>query len=148
MSTTIIQTFRPTLLIYTSLVMLPQVWRHWMKSAGSDDNGLLTASIFVESMKQERNDPEFREAYLEISRYFFGLLDVDGDGFLQEDEYARSLANIGIKDISVARMAFDSIDLDGDGKLSLDEFCPALLEYITSEDENSPYTMLWGPLIE
>jgi len=62
--------------------------------------------------------------------------------------FKRSPANIGIKDISVARRAFDSIDLDGDGKLSVEEFCPALLKYIISEDGNSPYTLLWGPLIE
>src|SRR5688572_27459736 len=101
---------------------MSQVWRQWMKSAGSDDNGLLTASIFVESVRQQRNDLEFKEAYLEICQNFFSLLDVNGDGFLQEGEYAKSLADIGLQDTSITRKAFDSMDLNADGKLSLYEF--------------------------
>jgi len=128
--------------------MLPQVWRQFMKSAGSDDNGLLTASILTESVKQQRNDPEFRETYLKICHHFFGLLDVNGDGFLQEDEYARSFAAIGIKDTNIMRRAFESMDLNKEEKLNLDAFCAALLEYITSDDESSRYSMLWGHLVD
>lgn len=124
--------------------------RHILLPSGSDDSGLLTASIFTESMQQQRNDPEFKGTYMKISRYLhlFGLLDVNGDGFLQEDEYAASLAAIGIEDTSIMSRAFEAIDLNGDGKLSLDEFCSALLEYITSEDENSRSAHFWGPLVE
>src|SRR6218665_770878 len=128
--------------------MSPQVWRQWMKSAGSDDNGLLTASIFAESVKQQKSDPEFQEAYFQVCHSFFGRMDTNGDGFLQEDEYAASLAAIGIEDTSIMSRAFEAIDLNGDGKLSLDEFCSALLEYITSEDENSRSAHFWGPLVE
>jgi len=118
-----------------------------MKSAGTDDNGLLTPSIFIESMKQVKNDPEFKEAYLAVTRQFFHILDVNGDGFLQEEKYARAFANVGIETTDIARSAFDSIDLNQDGKLSLEEFCTALLEYLTSEDETSRYRELWGPLV-
>ena len=128
--------------------MLPQVWRQFMKSAGSDDNGLLTASILTESVKQQRNDPEFKETYLKICHHFFGLLDVNGDGFLQEDEYARSFAAIGMKDTNIVRRAFEAMDLKKEGKLNLNAFCSAFLEYITSEDESNPYSLLWGPLVE
>ena len=119
-----------------------------MKSSGSDDNGLLTASILTESVKQQRNDPEFRKTYLKICHHFFGLLDVNGDGFLQEDEYARSFAAIGIKDTNIMRRAFESMDLNKEEKLNLDAFCAALLEYITSDDESSRYSMLWGHLVD
>jgi Ca2+-binding EF-hand superfamily protein len=119
-----------------------------MKSSGSDDNGLLTASIFVESVKQQRNDPEFKEAYQQLCHQFFRLRDVNGDGLLQEDEYTKSLDAIGITDVSLGRNVFQSMDLNGDEKISLDEFCSALLEYLISEDENSPFASLWGPMVE
>src|SRR6218665_576951 len=123
--------------------MSRKIWRLWMKSAGSDDNGLLTPSIMVESVKQQRNDPEFKVACLAMCRQFFRILDVNGDGFLQEDEYARSFNSIGFEDKDIVRRAFDSIDLNADGKLSLEEFSTALLEYHTSEDETSRYTTIW-----
>ena|SRR6218665_1239501 len=118
-----------------------------MKSAESDDNGLLTASIFVESVLQQRNDPEFKEAYRTLCTQFFRILDVNGDGFLQEEEYSRSFASLGFHDKGIIRRAFEAIDLNQDGKLSLEEFSTALLQYITSEDENIRYTELWGPLV-
>ena len=117
-----------------------------MKSAGSDDNGLLTPSIFVESIKQQKNDPEFKKAYLAMCLQFFRILDVNGDGFLQEEEYARSFGSVGIQDKGVIRRAFEAIDLNQDGKLSLEEFSTALFENLTSEDEKSRYTELLGLL--
>ena len=125
-----------------------KVWRNWMKSTESDDNGLLTPSIMVESVKQQRNDPEFKEAYQAMCVQFFRILDVNGDGFLQEDEYARSFTSVGFEDKDIIRRAFDSIDINADGKLSLEEFSTALLEYHTSEDGTSRYTKIWGPLVE
>jgi len=119
----------------------------WMKSAGTDDNGLLTPSIFIQSIKQVKNDPDFREAYLAMCNQFYRILDVSGDGYLQEEEFARSFASAGIQDKGVVRRAFDAVDLNQDGKLSLEEFSIALFENLTSEDEQNRYTELWGPLV-
>jgi|SRR6218665_294716 len=118
-----------------------------MKSAESDDNGLLTPSIFVESVLQQRNDPEFKETYRTMCKQYFEILDVDGDGFLQEEEYARAFANAGFHDKDIVRRAFEAIDVNQDGKLSLEEFSTGMGEYLTSEDEQNRYTVLWGPLV-
>ena len=125
-----------------------KVWRLWMKSAKSDDNGLLTPSIFAESVKQQRNDPEFKETVLLMCKQFFKILDVNGDGFLQEEEFARAIASTGIQDAGVTRRAFDAIDVNKDDRISLEEFSIALVEYLISDDENSPYREIWGPLVE
>jgi len=118
-----------------------------MKSAKSDDNGLLTPSILVESVKQLKNDPEFKEAHRAMVVQFFRILDVNGDGFLQEDEYARSFNSMGFHDDKgIVRRAFETIDLNEDGKLSMEEFWLGLWENLTSEDEKNRYTDLWGPL--
>ena len=119
----------------------------WMKSTEQDDNRLLTPSIFVESIKQQRNDPEYKEVYRAMCCQYFKIIDVNGDGFLQEEEYARSFASAGFHDKGIARRAFEAIDQNEDGKLSWEEFSIALLEYHTSEDENNRYTELWGPLV-
>src|SRR6218665_1622937 len=116
-----------------------------MKSAESDDNGLLTPSIFVESVLQQRNDPGFKETYRDMCNQYFQILDVNGDGFLQEEEYARSFASAGIQHC-ITRSVFEAIDVNKDGKLSPEEFSTALVEYLTSEDETSRYKELWGPL--
>ena len=119
-----------------------------MKSTEFDDKGLLTPSIMVESVLQYRNDPEFKETYRTGCKQFFEIVDVSGDGFLQEEEFARSFVNAGFHDKDIARRGFDAIDLNQDGKLSLEEFSTAMLEYLTSEDEQSRYTELWGPLVD
>src|SRR6218665_895759 len=129
------------------IALSPKVWRLWMKSAGSDDNGLLTPSIFAESLKQQMNDPEFKEAYLAVCLQFFRILDLNGDGFLQEEEYARSFASAGIQDNKgVIRRAFEIIDINQGRKLSLEEFSTALLENLTSEDKKTA-TLICGDLL-
>jgi len=119
----------------------------WMKSTECDDNGLLTPSIFVESVKQQKNDTEFKDTYRELCRQYIHILDVNGDGFLQEEEYARSFASAGFKDKGIIRRSFEAIDVNEDGKLSLEEFSNAMVEYLTSDDDKSRYTELWGPLV-
>src|SRR6218665_130963 len=125
----------------TDFVMCPQLWRKFMKSAGSDDNGLLTASILVASIDQQRNDPEFKDTFAKLCHDFFGVLDVDGDGYLTEDEFSRAFVGILIKDVSFVRTAFESLDVNKDGKLSIEEYTTGLLAYLTTEDE----LLLWGP---
>ena len=114
-----------------------------MKSAGSDDNGLLTASILVASIDQQRNDPEFKEALAKLCYDFFGVLDVNGDGYLSEDEYSRSFELTGVQDASFVRHAFEYMDVNKDGKLSIQEYTAGLLAYFTTEDEH----LLFGPLV-
>jgi len=122
-------------------VMCPQLWRKFMKSAGSDDNGLLTPSILVASIDQQRDDPEFREAFLQLCHDFFGVRDVNGDGYLSEDEYKRAFVGIGVSDTSFVHTGFEHLDVNKDGKLSINEYTAGLLAYLTTEDEH----LLYGP---
>ncbi len=124
-------------------VMCPQLWREFMKSAGSDDNGLLTPSILVATLETQRNDPKFKEAWVKACHDFFGVLDVNGDGYLSEDEYSRSFELTGVQDASFVRHAFEYMDVNKDGKLSILEYTAGLLAYFTTEDEH----LLFGPLV-
>jgi len=114
-----------------------------MKSAGSDDNGLLTPSILIESLDQQRNDPEFKKVFLKYANQCFGVLDFNGDGYLSEDELTNTFVAIGVQDTSFVHSAFEYIDLNKDGKLSVKEFSNAYLKYLITEDEH----LLFGPLV-
>ena len=114
-----------------------------MKSAGSDDNGLLTPSIMIASIDQQRNDPEFKSTFVNDSLNWFGLLDANGDGFLSEDEYKRAWIGIGVQDASFVHNAFEYLDVNADGKLSINEYTAGSLAHLTTEDEH----LLFGPLV-
>jgi Ca2+-binding EF-hand superfamily protein len=122
-----------------------ELWRKYMKSAvGSDDNGLLTPAIMVASIDQQRTDSKFQTIFTKVCHYFFGLRDVNGDGYLSEDEYATSFAGIGVQDTSFVHAAFEYMDLNKDGKIDLAEYSSAMYLYLTTEDEH----LLWGPLVD
>ena len=114
-----------------------------MKSAGSDENGLLTEPIMIASIDQQRNDPEFRETFVKFSQDYFGVLDVNGDGYLSEDEFARAYIGVGIQDTSFIHNNFEYLDVNKDGKLSINEYTAGFLAYLTTEDEH----LLYGPLV-
>src|SRR6218665_3313539 len=116
--------------------MSPQLWRKFMKSAESDDNGLLTSSIIVASIDEQRNDPEFKETYVKVCEDFFGVLDVSGDGYLSEEEYKRAWVGIGVSDANFVHSAFEYLDVSEDGQLSINEYTSGLLAYLTTEDEH------------
>ena len=127
----------------TVSVMCPQLWREFMKSAGSDDHGLLTPSILVATLETQRNDPKFKEAWVKACHDFFGIRDVNGDGYLSEDEYKRAFVGIGVQDASFVHAGFEYMDVNKDGKLSINEYTAGLLAYLTTEDEH----LLYGPLV-
>ena len=129
--------------IFIRLVISSQLWRKYMKSAGSDDNGLLTPSILIESLDQQRNNPEFKKVFLTFTNQIFGVLDLNGDGYLSEDELARGFDALGVQDTSFVHNTFEYMDLNKDGKLSIEEFSHAFLQYLITEDEH----LLFGPLV-
>lgn len=75
----------------------------------------------------------------------FELIDVNADGYLQEDEHLNMLGHIGVTHLKEAFLAKDS---NGDGKLSCDELINAFFDFLFSEDENNLNTLFFGPLID
>src|SRR6218665_2835758 len=132
-------------LVINVSVMYPQLWRKFMTSAGSDDNGLLTASILVASLELQKDDPNFKETYMyvKLCHGLFGVRDVNKDGYLSEDEYKRAFAGIGINDTSFVHTGFEYLDVNKDGKLNINEYTAGWLAYLTTEDEH----LLFGPLV-
>jgi len=77
---------------------------------------------------------------------FFELMDLNGDGTVQKDEF-----NLFFKvfklDEGTAAETFKMLDTNGDGLLTEDEFVTAGREFFTSNDESLPSKHIFGPLI-
>jgi Ca2+-binding EF-hand superfamily protein len=72
------------------------------------------------------------------------ILDVDGDGVVNADDYAACIQAFGIDDFDTEGN-FAKLDTDGDGVLSKDEAILRVREFFLSDDANAVGNTLWGP---
>src|SRR6218665_560368 len=117
-----------------------------MKNADVGNRTSLTADKMIISLGKLRYDPQLMKPFTDIIHHLHDMLDVDRDGYLQEEEYERMVSRTGVADTSFVKEAFNAIDVNGDGKLSLEEFANAFFDFIFSDDEKSPYAFFLGPL--
>jgi len=78
---------------------------------------------------------------------FFKLMDMNDDGYLDEEEHKRLFDHSEVPDTSWTKATFQAMDVNGDGKLSVEEFVNGFYDYCYSEDENSPNKNFFGPLV-
>ena len=110
------------------------------------NRNLLTADDLIVSIGKQRYDSELMKLFTHITRHLHDMLDVNRDGYLQEEEYERIISQAGVPDPSFVKEAFKAIDVNGDGKLSLEEFANAFFDFLFSDDERSPNAFFLGPL--
>ena len=111
------------------------------------DKNLLTAEVLTDAVGKLRYDPELMQHYRNFVQDFFDMMDLNNDGYVDENEYQRYLEHCGIQDAAFAREALRTMDVNHDGKLSLDEFLNAFFDFFFSEDEKSPNAFFFGPLV-
>lgn len=112
-----------------------------------EDKRVLTESVLIESLAMEKDDPEFKKAIEEMVRSVYNMMDVSKEGHATYDEYRRAFKHYGVREVDFTKQAFEALDLNKDGFVSIDEFVIALMDYLFSDDENSPNNLLWGPLL-
>ncbi|MCA9791386.1 MAG: EF-hand domain-containing protein [Candidatus Eremiobacteraeota bacterium] len=78
-----------------------------------------------------------------IARYFYELMDMDGDGQIQREDYRYFCEAHGIPDETVEE-SFQQLDRDGNGTLSLDEVVTLVREFYTSDDPMAPGNWFFG----
>jgi len=105
-----------------------------------DETALINVNIIRESM--------MFKACVEYFGLFFDLIDINGDGFIQKEEFEIFHSAFGITRKDVTAECFKAIDTNGDGKLSCDEFIQAGYQFFTSGDESLPSKFMYGPLID
>jgi Ca2+-binding EF-hand superfamily protein len=83
--------------------------------------------------------------YQGICDAMFRVIDTDGDGFIQVAEL-QSFFKLFCNDEQEATRAFAIIDTNNDGKISNEEFSTAFMDFLTGEDQQSPYRYFFGSL--
>ncbi|XP_013386661.1 sarcoplasmic calcium-binding protein-like [Lingula anatina] len=89
----------------------------------------------------------FRDALVSLASREFDFYDLDGNGFISSKEHKALFYSLGIP-TDYSADAFKALDTDGDGFISREEYIQGVADFVFSEDENSPYTHFFGPLIE
>jgi len=124
---------------------LLQIWDKYLKGAAGDQS--LTQPLFIEAMKKQLgNGKDLKQTLGGPLPIFFHAVDANGDGQIQGDEFALFFQIFGL-DPKLAVDSFKAIDTNSDGQLSLEEFITAGTDFFTSEDQNSPSKLFWGPLV-
>jgi len=126
------------------------LWENFRKKAdpAADDKILITAEVLGEALWKQRDDPELKRCLVDLNIALFNLMDTNNDGYLDIEEHRRMFHQVGIPDTWNSRQAFNAIDVNHDGKLSVQEFGEADYEFFFSDDENSPYSLFFGPLVD
>ena len=99
--------------------------------AGVGPNGSLDVDQFsavIESEIFQQGDAGFNRVVRPTIAAIVGLCDTDGDGEVDQSEFAKWLDAIGVNRSSAAE-AFRTIDADRSGKLSVDELVHAVRDY-------------------
>lgn len=110
--------------------------------------GRMTEERFIDGCKKLRNDTNYPTVLKEVAAICYSLLDSDGDGIIDEDNYARLFYNLRIPDHeALAKVSFAALDTNHDGKLNFEETSTGYYDYMQSDDESLPSRIFFGPLV-
>ncbi|XP_013410339.1 uncharacterized protein LOC106173684 [Lingula anatina] len=113
-----------------------------------EDPSKVTEKDFLRNISSVVNEDSFRQKYLlNILTVDFKTMDLDGDGFASEDQFAAFFYSLNVP-IDKSREMFGMLDDDKDGFISMDEFAHVFMEYFFTEDPENAYNELYGPLAE
>lgn len=120
-----------------------------MKAGDPEKESRLTLPVLIESLRQQRYDPELVTCLVQVMRGMFDLMDVKSKGYLRHHEHKTIFTLAGFPEGTFdEKTAFDAMDTNDDGKVSFDEFIAGCLDFMFSEDETSPNRFFLGSLLD
>lgn len=118
------------------------IWEKVLEADGKIQ--AITPKYFI-SLLSKQGLAGLASLYQGICDIMFRVIDTDGDGFIQVAEL-QNFFRMFCNDEQEATKAFAIIDTNNDGKISHDEFSTAFMDFLTGEDQQSPYRYFFGSL--
>jgi len=121
-----------------------QIWEKVIEADGKTQ--AITPKYFITLLnKQGRH--MLGTIYQGICDIMFKVIDTDGDGLIQLAELQNFFKLFVNEDAEAqAKKAFSIIDTNNDGVISSEEFSTAFTDFLTGEDQQSPYRYFFGNL--
>ncbi|MEQ8471125.1 MAG: EF-hand domain-containing protein [Marinoscillum sp.] len=92
------------------------------------------------SKEEEQETEAVVQFFLE---FFFGVFDVNKDGFISLYEYMELFQIFGLP-VSKTKEAFNQVDANADGQISRYELMDAIEVYLTSDDKTEKGNLVFG----
>ena len=122
------------------------LWDFVHTVADQDGDQRITPAEFIAAYGALTNDDTtFQQLLMSYAAYVIRTGDQNGDGRLDEDEYATILCCYGIAD-AAARAAFRHLVTDGSGYLTNRAMEQIFAEFFRSDDPAAPGNWMIGPM--
>lgn len=127
------------------LALYPPIWEQLRADCDSNGDDRVTRQEFTTAFTTGLGDPRayYQRLFGPVADLFAQVMDRDGDGFIEAEEYAGVFAPQGM-DEHVIRAGFERLDADADGKISTAEFAGAIAQMFLSQDPADPGTAVMG----
>ncbi len=127
-----------------------RLWRSLLKSCNLDADKEVSlmewlayhVKIFTAA---DFPNPEFQMTLSSIADFFFQMMDVDGDGQADREDYTIFCQAYGLP-AEQAHRIYHLLDRDGNGTLSRDEVLALVREFYLSDDPDAPGNLFFGEL--
>jgi Ca2+-binding EF-hand superfamily protein len=114
-----------------------QVW-DYIRGADVDTDGAVTAAEFRQAHASGRlTTEELLQKWRAAADRVFEIADRDGDGRIDEREFAGIYRGAGITDPKVAAIAFAAMDVDSNGRLDREELFAQVRGVFTATDDSA-----------
>ncbi len=127
---------------------LQHIWDEYLQQMDKDGDGKLTSAEYEQGFRAaiDRDSSALVDSLYNTVTAWFDLFDVDREGHLSYDEYAKMTQGMGGIAQAEMKKAFGRLDHDNDGRLRPEEVRTAVVEFFTSEDPDADGNWLYGPL--
>ncbi|MFJ9854846.1 EF-hand domain-containing protein [Streptomyces sp. NPDC101150] len=118
-------------------------WAQTARLAGAEPDASLSREQFIDAYARAYAEGKVAEMVRPSIEGHVALVDQDGDGMVDEEEFVRGQEAVGM-DKETAREAFKRLDTDGNGRLTVDEWTRAVVSYYTTTAPDAPGDLVLG----